>query len=290
MKLLITGGCGFIGSHTLELALTHGYEVRVLDLAEPKIRIPNAEYVRGDILSHSTCNRAVKGVDRVLHLAAYSRSGPSVAMWAECLDTNINGTINLLAASQAENVSKFVYAASSTFYGNQLGLQKVGDRGDFLNFYGLSKYMGEELVNQFGLHFGMNTTNLRYFNVYGVGQPTEGPYGLVMGIFASAKKQNQRVEIHGTGEQRRDFIHVKDVARANLAALNLESSGATYNVGSGTNVSINELAAMFGLEARHVERRIGDAAITLADITSTTLDLNWTPSIELIAGIEDLLR
>lgn len=290
MKLLITGGCGFIGMHTLELALMHDYEVRVLDLAEPKIRISNVEYVKGDILSKATCSAAVRGVDRVLHLAAYSRSGPSVGMWSECLDTNINGTINLLAASQAVSVSKFIYAGSSTFYGNQLGIQKVGDRGDFLNFYGLSKYVGEELANQFGLHLGMNTTNLRYFNVYGVGQPTEGPYGLVMGIFARAKKQNQSVEIHGDGEQRRDFIHVEDVAKANLAALNLEFSGGTYNVGSGKNVSINELAAMFGLEVQHVDRRIGDAAITLADITKTTVDLNWNPSIGLEKGIRDLLR
>jgi UDP-glucose 4-epimerase len=289
MKLLITGGCGFIGTHTVELAQAQGYEIRVLDLLEPKVRKPDIEYVKGSVLSEETCHIAVRGVDRVLHLAAYSRSGPSVSMWSECLNTNINGTINILAASQAENVSKFVYAGSSTFYGNRIGIQKVGDQGDFLNFYGLSKYMGEELTNQFGLHLGLNTTNLRYFNVFGIGQPTEGPYGLVMGIFARAKKLNQSVEIHGTGEQRRDFIHVEDVARANLAALNLESSGGTYNVGSGKNVSINDLAKMFDLETKHVEKRIGDAAITLADITKTIEDLEWIPEIELEKGIKDLI-
>jgi UDP-glucose 4-epimerase len=210
-------------------------------------------------------------------------------MWPECLNTNINGTINILEASVNKRVSKFVYAGSSTFYGNQLGRQKVGDPGDFLNFYGLSKYVGEEITNQFSKHLGLNTTNLRYFNVYGNGQPTDGTYGLVIGIFLRASKDKLKVEIHGTGEQRRDFVHVEDVANANLAALSSSISGETYNIGSGQNVSINELAELFELESIHVSRRPGDAEITLADIDKTISELNWRPRISLNDGIRQLL-
>lgn len=288
MKLLITGGCGFIGSHTAAMAVQAGHKVRIVDVSEPSTKLKEVDYVNGDIRSKEICSNVIKDVDKVLHLAAYSRSGPSISMWSECLDTNINGTINILEVAQKSKVSKFVYAGSSTFYGNQIGIQKVGDKGDFLNFYGLSKYVGEEITNQFALHFGLNTTILRYFNVYGPGQPTEGPYGLVMGIFAEAKRQGRKAEIHGTGEQRRDFIHVTDVARANLSALSSEFSSRTYNVGSGKNISINELAQLFSLKTSHVERRKGDAEITLADIEQTKEDLDWKPKIELSSGIQSL--
>jgi UDP-glucose 4-epimerase len=290
MKILITGGCGFIGSHTTRLAVQNGYEVRVVDTIDPLISLEGVEYLKGDVRSKDTCSRAIIGIDKVLHLAAYSRSGPSISMWPECLDTNINGTINVLEAALNGNVSKFVYAGSSTFYGNQLGIQKVGDRGDFLNFYGLSKYVGEELTNQFSLHLGLNSTILRYFNVYGAGQPTEGPYGLVMGIFSEAKKKRRKVQIHGSGNQRRDFIHVSDVARANLAAIKFEIPGRTYNIGSGENISITELAGLFGLQTENIERRRGDAEVTLADIEQTITDLAWKPEMSLANGIQNLIN
>jgi len=290
MKLLITGGCGFIGSHTAKLAVQSGYEVRVVDAIDPLIRLEGIEYLRGDVRSKEICSKALSGIDRVLHLAAYSRSGPSISMWPECLDTNINGTINILEAALKVNVSKFIYAGSSTFYGNQLGIQKVGDRGDFLNFYGLSKFVGEELTNQFSMHLGLNSINLRYFNVYGPGQPTEGPYGLVMGIFSEAKRHGRKVQIHGSGQQRRDFIHVSDVANANLVALKSEFSCRTYNIGSGENISIAELAKLFGLETEYVERRKGDAEVTLADIGQTIADLAWKPEMSLNDGIRNLVE
>jgi len=288
MKLLITGGAGFIGTHTIDLAIKKGYEIRILDIAEPKIKHKNVEFVAGNILSKDTCAEVVDGVDKVLHLAAFSRSGPSIDYWSECLNTNINGTINVLEAASNQKVSKFVYAGSSTFYGNHLGTQRVEDKGDFLNFYGLSKYIGEELTNQFSKNFGLNTTNLRYFNVYGIGQPTEGPYGLVMGIFSKAQKNGEGVEIHGDGQQRRDFIHVNDVARANLIALESNKSGKTYNIGSGTNISIIELAELFNLQTKFTQRRTGDAEITLADISVTIKDLGWQPAVEIREGIKSL--
>lgn len=288
MKLLITGGAGFIGTHTTNLAIKKGYKVRILDITEPKIEHNSVEFLEGNILSKESCVNALDGVDKVLHLAAFSRSGPSIDHWSECLDTNINGTINVLEAASNQKVLKFVYAGSSTFYGNLLGTQRVEDKGDFLNFYGVSKYIGEELTNQFSKNFGLNTTNLRYFNVYGKGQPTEGPYGLVMGIFSKAQKNGEEVEIHGDGNQRRDFIHINDVAKANLAALESNKSGMTFNIGSGKNISIIELARLFNLQTKFTPRRAGDAEITLADISTTIQELGWQPSVEVQEGIKDL--
>jgi nucleoside-diphosphate-sugar epimerase len=288
VTVLVTGGSGFIGSHTVKCLLSKGYKVRVLDLVPPHSHHKNLEFYEGNILDLDSCLRSIQGITHVLHLAAYSRSGPSVDNWKICLETNITGTQNMLEACLSKQIDRFVYAGSSTFYGNRIGVQKVGDPGEFLNFYGLSKYFGEELVTQFAKQFGISSNILRYFNVYGSGQPTEGPYGLVMGIFAKAFRENRVVEIHGTGEQRRDFIHVEDVAEANVAALETRSDGNTLNIGSGSNVSINELAELFDLKFVRVPRRIGDAEITLADIGQSRSILNWEPKISLPVGIENL--
>jgi len=290
MRILVTGGSGFIGSHTVKLLLLEGHFVRILDLNRPSFVHENLEYFQGDILSKSDCMKATLGVDWVLHLAAYSRSGPSTSMWKECLTTNIVGSMNILDASRQSDVKKFVYAGSATYYGNLAGIQRIEDPPDLLNFYGVSKYTGEEITNQFSKFFQLSTINLRYFNVYGPGQPIDGAYGLVIGIFAKAYKDNVGVDIHGTGEQRRDFVHVTDVARANLAALQSHQSAKTYNVGSGTNISINDLALHFNLKTKHVTGRIGDAAETLADIVATRLELGWSPTISLKSGITDLMN
>jgi len=290
MRILVTGGSGFIGTHTVRLLLSEGHFVRILDLNRPSFAHENLEYLQGDVLSKSDCMKATDDMDWVLHLAAYSRSGPSTAMWQECLTTNIIGTINILDASHQFGVKRFVYAGSSTYYGNLTGMQRIGDPPDFLNFYGISKYTGEEIANQFSRYFQLPTINLRYFNVYGPGQPIDGAYGLVMGIFAKAYQDKVMVEVHGTGEQRRDFVHVSDVATANLAALQTHLTTKTYNVGSGSNTSINELAMYFNLKTTHVNSRIGDAAETLADITTTRLELGWMPKISLKTGIADLIN
>jgi nucleoside-diphosphate-sugar epimerase len=247
------------------------------------------KYIQGDIRNYQTCVQAMHGVSEVIHLAAMSRSGPSLDKWEECISTNVNGTANVLKASHEHQVHRFIYAGSSTFYGNKIGLQKVEDRGDFLNFYGLTKYFGEELTTQFRMHFNMSVAIMRYFNVYGPGQPTEGAYGLVMGIFCDAALTNRRVEIHGDGQQRRDFIHVKDVARANVMALESTSIGNTFNIGSGKNTSVLELANLFKLEYSFGPRRTGDAEETLADISNTRSILGWNPEIKLEDGIATLL-
>jgi UDP-glucose 4-epimerase len=283
-RVLITGGSGFIGRATARLFCENGFEVRILDLNDFPDPL-DLDYVQGDIRDIDICKRSVSGCSRVIHLAAMSRSAPSTDEWRDCLSTNIDGTTNVLEAALTEGVHSFVYAGSSTFYGNQLGPQTPSMAPDLLNFYGLSKYVGEEIVRRFSNDFGLRATVLRYFNVYGPGQPTVGPYGLVMGIFLSAKKAKSPVVIHGNGLQSRDFVFVEDVARANLIASGIEMSGKTFNIGSGTKTSILELARLLDLNFEFGPARQNDAAETWADISVSNRDLNWRPLVSLVEGL-----
>lgn len=293
VKVLVTGGLGFIGRHTVRELVAEGHTVRIVDTANAESGFLEAyrevDFVKGDIRDPHTASVTLQGCDAVIHLAAMSRSGPSTPAWEECVTTNINGTANLLHHSILQGVQRFVYAGSSTFYGNQRGPHTTDMRSDYLNFYGLSKGVGEDLVRQFHKHFGLNAIILRYFNVYGPGQPAVGEYGLVMGIFSRAALKGERVEIHGDGNQVRDFVHVLDVARANVASLFRGVSGLTYNVGSGSRLSVLELAREFNLEYDFGPRREGDAFETWADISTTREHLDWSPSVQLGEGIQSLL-
>lgn len=249
-----------------------------------------ALFTKGDIRSFDTCQKATQGVDAVIHLAAMSRSGPSIDMIETCQSINVDGTLNLLRAAKENNVKKFVYSASSTHYGNQHAPQKVEMSPDLLNPYGLTKHVGELWVQLFARIYNLNTTTLRFFNVYGARQPHDGVYGLVIGIFLKALKQQKALEIHGDGSQRRDFVHVKDVAKALIAALEHKDSGEVFNVGSGTNHSVKEIAGLISQKQKHGPRRAGDAEVTLADIRLSTERLSWEPEISLELGIQNLLE
>jgi nucleoside-diphosphate-sugar epimerase len=219
-----------------------------------------------------------------------SRSGPSIEMIDTCQSINVDGTLNMLKAAKNNNVKKFVYSASSTHYGNQNAPQKVDMAPDLLNPYGLTKHVGELWVQLFSRVYDLNTTTLRFFNVYGARQPHDGVYGLVIGIFLQALKQQKALQIHGDGSQRRDFIHVKDIARSLIAAMEHKDSGEVFNIGSGTNHSVKQIADLISLNQEHCPRRPGDAEVTLADITLSSERLAWKPEISLQSGIQNLLE
>ena len=243
--VLVTGGAGFIGGHLGARLLERGYRVRVLDNLSfgRRERVPPAaEFLEGDIRDLATCHKACAGVSGVFHTAAMSRVGPTMDTAEICTQQNIVGTQNMLLAARDVKVKKFVYSGSSTYYGSQPTPHREDMRGEFLNFYGLSKYAGEEYCRLFDRAFGTPTVILRYFNVYGPYQPQTGPYALVLGIFLKAWRDGKTLEIHGGGAQRRDFIHVRDVADANIAAFESAAHDDVFNVGSGSNISIKELA------------------------------------------------
>lgn len=291
-NVLVTGGCGFIGSHLVEALLKKDYKVRVIDNLSFGNRswIPDhVEFIKGDITRLDDCLLACKDMDGVFHMAAMSRAGPSIEAVDFCTQQNVIGTQNILIASRDAGVKKIIYSGSSTYYGNRPGPHCENTPSDFLNFYALSKAVGEQYCLTFDKLFGLESTVLRYFNVYGPRQPQTGAYALVLGIFLRRKLEGKHLEIHGKGDQRRDFIHVTDVAEANIAAYQAISHGKIYNVGSGKNISVKELANLISEDQIHVERRAGDAEVTLADLQNTQRDLNWAPKVDFLDRLNEMI-
>jgi UDP-glucose 4-epimerase len=292
-KILVTGGAGFIGSHLCEGLLARGYGVRALDSLVYGHRewVPGVcEFLQGDIRDLDTCQRAVAGMDGVLHCAAMSRSGPSQEQIEVCTASNITGTQNMLLAARDAGVKRFIYSGSSTYYGNRTPPHRESDGPDILNIYGLTKRVGEQYTLLFDENFNLPSLVLRYFNVYGPRQPQTGAYALVLGIFLDRRARGLPLEIHGTGGQRRDFIHVRDVVAANIAALESSLRGEIFNVGSGTSLSVKELAGMISPDQIHTEGRKGDSEATLADISKIQAGLGWSPKISFAEGLKELLR
>ena len=291
-SVLVTGGAGFIGSHLVELLVASGYRVRVLDNLSYGRREwihCDAEFLNGDICSLDDCRRAVEGVGGVFHMAAMSRSAASLDNIEICTTNNIVGTQNVLSAAREAGVGKVVYSGSSTYYGSHDVPHVEGMPPDFLNFYGLTKYAGEEYCLMFDKLYGVPSVVLRYFNVYGPRQPEVGVYALVLGIFLRRQAEGKPLEIHGSGLQRRDFIHVRDVAAANLAAFESDLRGEVFNIGSGTNISVKELADMISpLHQIEGPQRKGDAKETLADISKARRMLGWNPQVPFAEGLREL--
>jgi UDP-glucose 4-epimerase len=223
-------------------------------------------------------------------MAAMSRSAASLDKIETCTSANVTGTQNVLIAAKAAGVRKVVYSGSSTYYGNQPVPHREDMAGDFLNFYGLSKYVGEEYCLMFDRLYELPCVVLRYFNVYGPRQPEEGVYALVLGIFLRRAAEGKPLVIHGDGAQRRDFVHVRDVVSANLAAAGSAVRAVRMNVGSGSTVSVKELADMISPRQEFGPRRRGDAEVTLADITRTREVLGWSPKVTLREGLAELSR
>ena len=292
-RVLVTGGAGFIGSHLCEGLLAKGYSIRVLDslIYGRREWVPDAcEFMEGDIRDIATCHRAAKDMDGVLHCAAMSRSGPSQEAIEICTGSNITGTQNMLLASRDARVKRFVYSGSSTYYGNRTPPHRESDPPDLLNIYGLTKRVGEQYTLMFDEGFDLPSVVLRYFNVYGPRQPETGAYALVLGIFLKRKADGKPLEIHGDGSQRRDFIHVRDVVAANIAALESDVRGEVFNVGSGTSLSVKQLADMISPDQIHTQARKNDSEATLADISKIQAALGWSPKISFAEGLKELLR
>jgi nucleoside-diphosphate-sugar epimerase len=291
-KILVTGGAGFIGSHLCEGLLARGYAVRVLDslIYGKREWVPAAaEFIEGDIRDMDACAKAAAGMDGVLHCAAMSRSGPSQEQIDVCTGSNITGTQNMLLAARDAGVKRFIYSGSSTYYGNRPPPHREDDPADILNIYGLTKRVGEQYTLLFDQDFNLPSVVLRYFNVYGPRQPETGAYALVLGIFLRRAADGKVLEIHGDGSQRRDFVHVRDVVAANIAALESGVRGTVFNVGSGTSLSVKELANMISPNQIHTEGRKGDSLATLADISRIKTALGWSPKVLFADGLEELL-
>jgi len=292
-NILVTGGAGFIGSHLCEALLARGYRVRVLDslIYGNRDWVPaGVEFLQGDIRSLEDCQAAAKDMDGVIHCAAMSRSGPSQEHWDLCTQSNIAGTQNMLLAARGAGLKRFIYSASATRYGSLPPPHVETMAPEFLNIYALTKHSGEAYAMLFDRAFDLPTISLRYFSVYGPRQPWEGAYALVLGIFLERAKRGEVLEIHGDGSQRRDFVHVRDVVAAQIAAYESDLRHQAFNVGSATSISVQELADLISPNQRHAGVRADDSKGTLADISKIRAALGWSPQVSFKDGLEELMR
>lgn len=291
--MVVTGGAGFIGSHLTEKLINLGYHVNVIDNLSQGRREwvhPKAKFFKGSISNKALLRKVFKGASGVFHLAAMSKVAPSMDKPEFCTEQNIIGTQNVLIAAKEAKVKKVVYAASSTYYGNRKPPQKEDMLPQTLNPYALSKYVGEQFCELWTRIYKLPTISLRFFNVYGPRQPKTGAYALVLGIFLRQFQEGKALTIHGDGSQRRDFIYISDLVDGIVAAYKSPASGMVLNLGSGTNISIQELADMISSNQIHESRRAGDADITLADIRQTKKILRWKPKVSFKEGLSVLLR
>lgn len=297
MRSLVTGGAGFIGSHLVDALLELDHEVIVLDNFTTG-RPENLEHVKGkveliecDLAIPGDWVRHLKNIDWVFHLAALADIVPSIQQPAAYFHANVDGTFNILQASVAAEVSRFLYVASSSCYGipDTYPTPETAEiRPQYP--YALTKRLGEELVMHWAQVYKLPAVALRFFNVYGTRSRTSGTYGAVFGVFLAQKLGGKPFTVVGDGSQTRDFTYVTDAADALIAAAMSDRTGEIYNVGSGQTISVNRLVDLLGGEKIHIPKRPGEPDCTFADIRKIGQDLRWTPRITIEAGIAEVLK
>ena len=300
---LVTGGAGFIGSNLCEALLDRGYKVVCLDdLSTGKkenvdlfLDNENFTFINGDIRDFDTCMKACEGVDFVLHQAAWGSVPRSIKMPLHYEEVNIKGTLNMLEAARQNKVKKFVYASSSSVYGDEPNLpKKEGREGNLLSPYAVTKNAGEEYARQYFMHYGLDTYGLRYFNVFGRRQDPLGEYAAVIPRFIKQLLNDERPTINGDGRQSRDFTYVENVIEANLKACAAPSAaaGEVYNVAFGGREYLidiyNILAKALGkdIEPQFGPDRPGDIKHSNADISKAKELLGYDPEWDFEKGIE----
>ena len=300
---LVTGGAGFIGSNLCEAILNMGYKVRCLDdLSTGKqenvdlfLDNPNYTFIKGDIKDLDTCMRACEGVDYVLNQAAWGSVPRSIEMPLFYCANNIMGTLNMMEAARRKNVKKFVYASSSSVYGDEPILpKKEGREGNLLSPYALSKRADEEWAKQYTRHYGLDTYGLRYFNVFGRRQDPNGAYAAVIPKFIKQLMLGEQPTINGDGQQSRDFTYIENVIEANLKACLAPSSaaGEAFNIAYGGREYLNDIykglqeALGVAIEPIYGPERAGDIKHSNADISKAKELLGYDPDWSFKRGIK----
>lgn len=294
-KYLVTGGAGFIGTNIVVELLKQGHEVTVYDnfssgRMENRIQ-SGATYIEGDIRNYEDLKKAMTGMDGVFHLAAIPRMPYSVEHPLETNDNNVTGTLTALLAARDAGVKRVVYSASSSAYGNQTKMPFVETMKTApMSPYGLQKFIGEEYCRLFFDLYGLETVSLRYFNIYGPFSDPNGAYALVIGKFLKQKKDGVPMTVCGDGEYYRDYTHVYDVARANIAAMTSVKAGhgEVINIGNKNPYSVNQLVKLIGGEFVNTPDRQGDPRRTEADISRAKELLDWEPTIGIEEGVKAL--
>ncbi len=286
-KVIVTGGAGFIGSNLVDFLIKRSIDVIILDDLstgkEENINI-NSKFFNVDIADLRPNSKILKKmmddfaeVDVIFHVAAKARVQPSIDDPISYNKANVDGTLNMLCLAKEIGVKRFVYSASSSAYGNAIEFPtSENHKTSPISPYGLQKYIGEQYCKVFNDVYGIDTVSLRYFNVYGERMLLEGAYCLVIGAFAKALLEGKKMKINNTGEQRRDFTYVGDVVNANFLAASYEKklNGEVFNIGNGSNFSVNEVAAMFGGQTEKGENVL-EPFETLSNSSKAKKVLGW---------------
>ena len=284
MKVLVTGGAGFIGSNLVDALIDKGYEVGIIDdFSTGKRSNVNLKATLHEISLHKASTdelvNILSGYEKVFHTAAFARVQPSITDPISFNDVNVNGTLNLLFACYKAGVKKVIYSASSSAYGDTktFPTPETADT-DPMSPYGLQKYIGEQYCRMFSLVYGLDTVNLRYFNIYGPRMNFEGAYKTVIGVFGQQKAQGKPLTITNDGEQSRDFTHVYDVVDANIKAAEYEGklNGEVFNIGNGRDITINKIASLIS-DQKVYTGDVLEPRKNNADNTKAKQILGWEP-------------
>lgn len=289
-KCLVTGAAGFIGSNLVDKLIESGYEVIAIDneSAESNEEFywnDKAQNYRYDIRDYENTRPLYDNVDYVFHLAAESRIQPAINNPINAISLNSVGTCTVLQCSREAGVKRVIYSSTSSGYGMNPYPNVETQPDDCLNPYSVSKVNGEKLCKMYTKLFGLPTISFRYFNIYGERQPLRGQYAPVVGIFLRQRSAGEPLTIVGDGEQRRDFTYVGDVVTANILAATSDvdesAFGELYNIGTGTNYSVNEVAAMISDYTVNIPPRIGEARTSLADNSKMKNTFGWNSKMKL---------
>lgn len=301
MNTLVTGGCGFIGSHIVDRLLAEGNEVTVIDNfstgrlenLEHQKDNPHLKIIEADICDSNTINPLFEGIDWVFHMAALADIVPSMQRPQDYFHSNVDGTFSVLQAAKSAGVKRFMYTASSSCYGipDSYPTDENADiRPEYP--YALTKRLGEELALHWCKVYGLPVVSLCLFNVYGPRSRTSGTYGAVIGVFLGQKLAGKPYTIVGDGKQTRDFTYVSDIADAFITAAKSDVVGERFNVGSEHTYSVNRLVELIGgpnAEVVHIPKRPGEPSCTFADTSKISTMLNWHPKVTLEEGIGHVL-
>lgn len=300
MKAVVTGGCGFIGSHITDLLLAQGYEVVVIDNLSTG-RTSNLDHQKDhpklsihieDIVNSEKISPLFQGTDYVFHIAALADIVPSIEQPMDYHQSNVDGTISVLEAAKKAGVKRLLYAASSSCYGipdNYPTAESAEIRPQYP--YAFTKNIGEQYVMHWHQIYDLPVTSVRFFNVYGPRSRTSGTYGAVFGVFLAQKLANKPYTIVGDGEQTRDFTYVTDIANACYTAItNENTNGEIMNVGSGNTYSINNLVSLLGGEKTYIPKRPGEPDCTFADTTKIEQLTGWKAKVSFEDGVKKMME
>jgi len=295
MISLVTGGAGFIGSNLVDYLIQQGHEVICVDNESAECNDKfywndKACNIIGDITDYDFVKNCFKDVDYVFHLAAESRLQPAIKNPIEAVYKNCVGTTTILQCAREAGVKRFVYSSTSSGYGFNPSPNVETQPDDCLNPYSASKVAAEKFCKMYSDLYGLETVVLRYFNVFGERSPRRGQYAPVIGIFDRQRLSGEALTIVGDGTQRRDFIYVGDVAKANLiaaeATLDKKYFGQVFNIGSGVNYSVQEIADAISDNQTYIPKREGEMETTWSNIEKASEILGWKPEVDVLEWIK----